>query len=138
MPGARLNNLLWIALCGFCFLKVFSRALEDENENGSLLVSSPRGKNWRPHCSVCPQGKVVSHSHLPGLPSYPVLTQPVTSCFHLRLLTLLRVSKHCRILCHANVLVLLREEGGSHSFCILLGLHLVSGFLSLWFMAAPS
>lgn len=39
--GAKLSKQLQIALCGFCSLKAFCAALEDENENSSLPISGP-------------------------------------------------------------------------------------------------
>ena len=65
--GARLSNLLLIDLSGFCFWKAFPEALEDENENGGLPISSPRAETLRPHSSGCPWGKYVNLFCLPGL-----------------------------------------------------------------------
>ena len=86
--GARLSNQLQIALCGFCSLKSFCISLENENEKGSLPISSPGAKSQGPHSSVFPQGKAVNHSCLPGLHSHSMLTQPVTEHFCLRHATL--------------------------------------------------
>ena len=77
--GAGLTNLLQIVLCGFCSLKAFCLALEDEGENGGLPISSLRDKSSGPHSSVHPQGKAVNPSCLPGLPPHSVLTQPGTN-----------------------------------------------------------
>lgn len=53
--GSRLSNLHQIALCGFCSLKAFCTALEDENENGGLPVFNPGTESSGPHFSVYPR-----------------------------------------------------------------------------------
>ena len=96
---ARLTNLLWIALSGFCSLKAFETTLEDESENGSLLIlliSSPGGESSGPPFSVRPQRKAINHSRLPGLCWHSMLTQPVTQHFFLRHMTPFWASKPCR------------------------------------------
>ena len=70
--GARPGKQLQIALCGFCSLKAFWAALEDENENGGLLISSPGIE--RSHSLLC----------LPGFCLHSVFTQPVTKHFYLK------------------------------------------------------
>ena len=56
---------LWIALCGFYFLKSFCAALENENKNGGFPISSPGAESSppsphpHPNSSVHSQGKVV-------------------------------------------------------------------------------
>lgn len=84
LPGGQAKksarNLLQIAVCGFCLLKTFHAALEDDNENCGLSVFSPWAETLVPHSSVHPQGKALSHSCLPGLHPHSVLTQPVTVC----------------------------------------------------------
>ena len=109
--GARLSNLLQIVLCGFCSLKAFCPALEDENENGSLPVSSPGAGSLGPYSSVLPQRKAVNHSCLPGLYLHSVLTQPVTDRLYLRHTTQFQVSKPFRLLRCAPMLLLLGEDG---------------------------
>lgn len=88
-------------------LKAFHKALEDENKNGSLPISSHGAKSsCPPHSSVHPQGKAVNNSCLPGLHLHSVLTQTVTKCFYLRHMTPLWLSKPCRLLwrapCHSS------------------------------------
>ena len=66
--GARPSNWLWTALCGFCTLKAFIKALEDENENGSFPISSPRAESSGTPLLNVHSGKS-NHSYLPSLPS---------------------------------------------------------------------
>ena len=88
-----------------------------------------------PHSSVYPQGKGVSHSHLPGLLPHSMLTQPVTEHFYLKHVTPFQVSNFYRLLC-APVPLLPGEGGGfSRGYCHLLGPCSESGHLTvLWFM----
>uniref|UniRef100_A0A452QYI8 FGFR1 oncogene partner 2 n=1 Tax=Ursus americanus TaxID=9643 RepID=A0A452QYI8_URSAM len=82
--GAGLRyHQLWFALCGFCSLKAFRAALEDENENGGLPISSPGAESLGARSLVRPQGKAVNRSCLPGLQPHSVLTRPVTERFYL-------------------------------------------------------
>ena len=111
---ARLSNLLWFALCGFCSVKAFCSALEDENENGSLSISGPRAESLGPHSSVCPPGRAGNHSI--SLVSVRTLCSPVlwqsVSISGMR--PQLWVSKPCRLLWCSPVLLLPGEEGRSH------------------------
>ena len=80
--GARLSNLLWFALSGFCSLKAFPAALEDKNENGSLLISSlePNALGPTPQCGLrgkqslpSPWSPATLHAHRASEPAF--LTQ---------------------------------------------------------------
>lgn len=104
---------LRIALCGFCTLKAFDAALEDENENGNLPFSIPGAERTGISLFSVPSGKS-SHSSFSGFCPHFVFTKLVTEHFCLRLENPFWAYRLCRLLWWELVPLLLAEGGESH------------------------
>ena len=109
LPGGQAQcKQLQIALCGFCLLKAFYLALEDEN--GCAPVSSPAAEKLPPPFPEPSQKS--SQITLGSLVSICTpFTQPVTEHFYLKHMTPLWVSKLYSLL-RCTLAQLLPGQGG--------------------------